>query len=105
MTTKYEDRAQLTSKQLIALDEAADRTDRITKSVLGSWDIVFHPETRPGRGKAITAWMADGEHVATYYCDVYGYGSLVVGSFDLIHNDSDEEHGDDEGNCDCGSPA
>ena len=105
MTTNYEDRPHLTSKQIAALDEAAARVDRITKSLLGSWDIVFRPEQRPGRGRDIIAWLADGEYVATLYCDVYGNGPLIVGSFDLIHNDADEEHGDEEGNCDCETTA
>lgn len=101
MSTNFEDLERLTEKQQVALDEAAARVERITKDVPSSWDIAFRPERRRGRGRDIVAWTADGEHVATLYCDVYGNGPLVVGSFDLMHNDSDDDHGDDEGNCDC----
>jgi len=101
MTIKYEDLHRLTTKQQAALNKAEERAEAITESSLGLWDISFRDETRPGRGHDITAWYADGEHLVVQYLDPYGSGPLVVSSLDLIHNDDDEEHFNDEGNCGC----
>lgn len=101
MSTLFEDMARLTEKQKTALDKAAERVKDMSGSNLGLWGIVFHPETRPGRGHDITAWAADGEHVATQYLDVYGHGSLVISAIDVIHNDSNEDHFNSLGVCLC----
>ena len=94
-----EDMAKLTAKQIKALEEADKRAEHIAGQDLGRWHIAYEEETRPGRGHGITAWAADGEYLATKYLDPYGNGPLVIAELDLIHNDSDEEHFDDEGNC------
>ena len=56
-------------------------------------------ETRPGRGQDLSAWATDGEYMATQHLDVYGNGPLIVSSIELMHNDADEEHFDEDGNC------
>lgn len=98
-----EQKEQLTEKQVKALEEADVRVGKICGTDLGRWHIALDPETRPGRGHDLTAWAADGEHMATQYLDPYGYGPLVVSSIDLIHNDDDEDHFDAEGECKCES--
>lgn len=101
MSINFEDMPRLTTRQVAALEEAAGRVSRMTGGSIRTWDIVFHPEVRPGRGNDITAWWADGENMATQYVDVYGNGSLVVSETDLTHNDSDEDHFDEDGICGC----
>ena len=94
-----EDRARLTAKQLKAMDEADDRVQNITGTDLGMWHIAYGEETHPGRGHDITAWAADGEHMATQYLDPYGSGPLVLCAIDVLHNDADEDHFDENGDC------
>jgi hypothetical protein len=101
VSIKFEDEKRLTNRQKVALDKAAERVKVITGSALSLWDIAFNEEIRPGRGHDITAWSADGEHIATQYLDPYGHGALVIAATDLIHNDSDEEHFNSLGNCKC----
>ena len=101
MSIAYEDAQQLNAKQRAALNKAAKRAEAITGSSIGLWGVVYHPETRPGRGHDITAWTADGEHVVTQYLDPYGHGALVVAALDLIHNDADEDHFNSLGHCEC----
>ncbi|MCQ1951597.1 hypothetical protein NNX28_16895 [Arthrobacter sp. zg-Y859] len=91
----------LTDRQQKALEQAERRIEVITGTDLGEWHIAYQPESRPGRGHDLSAWASDGEHMATQYLDPYGNGALVVYSIDLIHNDSDEEHFDEDGICDC----
>lgn len=91
----------LTDKQQKALDEAERRIQVITGARLGCWHIAYEPEIRPGRGHDLSAWASDGEHMATQYLDPYGHGALVVSSIDLIHNDSGEDHFDEDGICEC----
>ncbi len=95
------DLTRLTEKQVIALEGATSRIERAHGASLGFWGIVYAEEVRPGRGHDITAWAADGELIATQYLDPYGNGPLVLSSTDLIHNDSDEEHFNDDGICVC----
>lgn len=101
MSIKYEDEKLLTDKQKAALNKATERVRTITGYTPGLWDIAFSEETRPGRGRDITAWTADGEHLATQYLDPYGHGALVIAALDLIHNDADEEHFNSLGHCEC----
>lgn len=101
MSYGYEDGQRLNEKQKNALDKAAQRVRAITGSNLGIWDIAYRDEVRPGRGHDITAWMADGEHMAIQYLDPYGHGALVVSAIDLIHNDADEDHFNSLGHCGC----
>ena len=93
------DKAKLTERQIKALDEAEQRVENIAGQNLGNWHIAYAEEVRPYRGHDITAWAADGEFMATAYIDVYGNGPLVVSAIELIHNDSDEGHFDDNGDC------
>ncbi len=94
-----EQKKHLTEKQIKALEEAGGRVENICGQDLGRWHIALEEETRPGRGHDLTAWAADGEYMATQYLDPYGYGSLVVSSIDVMHNDADEEHFDENGDC------
>ncbi len=89
----------MTERQIKAMEQAGGRVENICGQSLGRWHIAFEVETRPGRGRDLTAWAADGEYMATQYLDVYGNGSLVVSSIDVVHNDSDEEHFDEYGDC------
>ena len=97
-----EQKKHLTAKQIKALEEADGRVENICGQDLGRWHIALEEETRPGRGHDLTAWAADGEYSATQYLDPYGYGSLVVSSIDVMHNDADEEHFDENGDCEHG---
>lgn len=93
----------LTEKQTLALVEATGEAERITGGeTIGRWHISYEAETRPGRGHCIVAWAANGEYLATQYLDPYGRGSLVVAELNVIHNDYDEEHFDENGACECG---
>ncbi|MDQ0756104.1 hypothetical protein [Arthrobacter sp. B3I4] len=95
------DLPRLTEKQRAALELAARRVENMHGSHLGFWGIVYAEEVRPGRGHDITAWAADGEAIATQYLDPYGNGPLVFSQTELIHNDADEDHHDEDGNCEC----
>ena len=95
----------LTDRQQKALEVAERRIEVITGSNLGEWHIAYQPESRPGRGHDISAWACDGEYLATQYLDPYGNGDLVVSGIDLIHSDSDEEHFDEDGICECAADA
>ncbi|GAA1337280.1 hypothetical protein [Arthrobacter roseus] len=90
---------ELTIRQVEALTQAHTRIHKIIGTHLGDWSIRYAEEIRPGRGHDITAWVADGEHTATQYLDPYGNGPLIVSRMIILHNDADEEHFDDEGNC------
>lgn len=94
-----EQRDQLTDRQLKALEDSDRRVQAICGQDLGRWHIAFEDETRKGRGRDLTAWAADGEYMATQYLDPYGNGALVVSEINLIHNDADEDHFDEYGNC------
>jgi len=94
-----EQQKQMTERQVKALTEADARVEKICGHDLGRWFVAFETEIRPGRGRDLSAWASDGEYMATQYLDVYGHGSLVVSSIDVMHNDADEEHFDEEGNC------
>lgn len=91
----------MTERQIKAMEEADQRVKSICGHDLGRWHIAFEAETRPGRGRDLTAWAADGEYMATQYLDPYGDGALVVSFIDLVHNDSDEDHFTEEGTCEC----
>lgn len=101
MSVWQEDAARLTEKQVKALEEADGRVENIAGQNLGRWYITYEQEHRPGRGHDITAWAADGEFMATAYVDVYGRLSLTVSAIELIHNDGDEDHFDENGDCEC----
>lgn len=101
MSVRYEDRARLKNKQVVALDKAMQRAEEITGTLLGSWDIVFRDETRPNRGHDLVAWAGDSDYVVTQYLDPYGSGPLVVSTIDVIHNDSEEDHFNEDGGCGC----
>jgi hypothetical protein len=92
---------QLTQKQETALDDALVRVEAMTGSEMRDWSIEYKPETRPGRGHDIIAWTADSDYMANQYMDPYGNGTLVIARTEVIHNDADEDHFDDEGNCEC----
>jgi len=92
---------RLTEKQQAALDDAIERVEKITGSNLRDWSIEYKPETRPGRGHDIVAWSADSDYIANQYLDPYGNGPLIVCSIDVIHNDAEEDHFDEDGNCEC----
>lgn len=89
----------LTDRQQKALDRATRRVENITGTSTWDWSIAYQPEIRPGRGHDLTAWAADGEHLAIQYLDPYGSGALVVSEINVLHNDADWDHFDDEGNC------
>ncbi|WNM64575.1 hypothetical protein SEA_MIDNIGHTRAIN_88 [Arthrobacter phage MidnightRain] len=101
MTIWNHDLPRLTEKQRIALERAEARIERAHGTSLGHWGIVYAEEARPGRGHDITAWAADGELIATQYLDPYGSGPLVLASTEVIHNDSNDDHFKDDGNCVC----
>lgn len=94
-----EDLARITEKQAKAMEEADGRLANIAGQDLGRWHITYELEQRPGRGHDIVAWASDGEFMATAYVDVYGRLSLVVSAIELIHNDGDEDHFDEHGDC------
>lgn len=94
-----EDRTKLTERQMTALDHADKRIRHMLDVDLGQWFISYQEEIRPGRGHDLTAWAADGEHLATQYLDPYGNGPLVLCELELLHNDADEDHFDDNGDC------
>ena len=94
-----EDLAKLKHPQVKALESAEDRAETITGQNLGKWHIAYQEETRPGRGHDISAWASDGEYLATQYLDPYGNGALVVSQINLLHNDIDEDHFDEYGDC------
>lgn len=91
----------LTEKQETSLDEAEKRVEAMTGESLVRWHIEYQPETRPGRGHDISAWGLTDRYLATQFLDPYGNGSLVVSEYNVIHNDGDDDHFDDEGNCEC----
>lgn len=93
------DKERLKDRQVAELETMHARAKKITGEDLGRWHIAYDDESRPGRGHSITAWAADGENLATAYLDPYGHGPLVICSVELIHNDSDEEHFDEDGRC------
>lgn len=95
----FEQQEQMTERQVKALSEADARAQNICGQGLGRWHVAFEAETRPGRGQDLTAWATDGEYMATQYLDVYGNGPLIVSSIELMHNDADEEHFDEYGDC------
>ena len=101
MSVKYEDRPRLKEKQIAALDAGLKRAETIAGGSFACWDIVFREETRPGRGHEIIAWTGDSDYVVTQYLDPYGNGPLVVCTIDVIHNDSDEDHFNEDGHCQC----
>jgi hypothetical protein len=101
MSVRYEDRPRLKEKQIAALDKGLKRAEAITGTSLATWDIVFREETRPGRGHDLIAWTGDSDYVVTQYLDPYGNGPLVVCTIDVIHNDSDEDHFNEYGVCEC----
>lgn len=89
----------LTWRQEIAWPKAVERLRRHYDSLPADfhrWEVSWSPESRPGRGHAITATYADGEFFAQVLMDVYGYPSVSIARLDLIHADSDEECGCDE---------
>lgn len=94
-----EQQEQMTERQIKALTEADARVEKICGEDLGRWHVAFEQEQRPGRGHDLSAWAANGEYMATQYLDVYGNGSLVVSSIDVMHNDYDDDHFNAEGNC------
>lgn len=60
----------------------------------GLWLTHWHPETRPGRGRALNTVYHDGEMVIQILLDPYGSGSLAVGEVEWTHSDSNDD-------CDC----
>lgn len=55
------------------------------------WDITYDPESRPGRGRAISALWLDGEYIVQIRMDVYGYPSVAVAETRWLHNSDDEQ--------------
>lgn len=90
----------LTERQKGAWEDAMTRLDghagyRLPHDI-ASWDVVYHEETRPGRGHQVNATYLDGEVFAQVLMDVYGYPNISIATLDWIHADSNEE-------CDCSS--
>ena len=55
------------------------------------WVLDWWDETRPGRGRYLSAIYWDGETIAQIAMDVYGYPIVSVSRCELIHSDADEE--------------
>lgn len=89
-------RVQLTSRQVAALADQINSAqtghgvDHISPHRI-AWDI--EDEIRPGRGHDLRWLHFDGEHLVGGGLDVYGNGSMFVGTVDLIHNGADDECG------------
>lgn len=60
-----------------------------------NWSVRWDEETRPGRGRGLSATFVDGEVFAQIMLDVYGYGYESVAMLDWVHASSDEECGCD----------
>lgn len=74
------------------VEDASRYLDGYTiKRELHYWVVDYWPETRPGRGHDIEAVYLDGEVFAHLYMDVYGNGSLSVGTTNTVHGSSWDE--------------
>lgn len=89
-------RERLTAKQAAAWPGAVKRLRAYypVSENIADWSVVYHEETRPGRGHFIDATLIDGEVFAQILMDVYGYPNVSIAAFDWLHADSNEE-------CDC----
>lgn len=89
---------RMTGRQEIAWAEAvADIRSRgidVHEHRHGSyWELIWRPESRPGRGHDLKALWCDGEHLVELNIQVYGEWSVGIGAIDWLHSSSDEECG------------
>lgn len=89
--------SEFTERQKAAWPKAVAEIERYTGkgtvpplSAL-QWFIRWQEEVRPGRGHYVSAVLIIDDWWAQVDMDVYGYQHTSVSTWDVVHNDSDED--------------